>query len=501
MKLPDGLIRSRPLAVIVAVGTIWSVAWSLPRDFRIGNYVDDAHYAMLAKAIRLGGRYRTLNLPGQPPETKFPPAFPALLATGWSLQRSDPENLERLRSVNLWLVGAVAGALVLVGSGVLGVNPWVAAVFAVAGLLSPRTVELWTVPLSGPMLLLLLCLGTVLLAGGRSGWAVVCMVFAVYVRTVALPFLIGILAVEWFRSRRLRPPWGMLIGAAAGLVPWLRWQLLYAGVVPRAALGMHGSYGRWYVDSVGADPGLVLGRVPITNLVLSLRELGEGLLAVRSGPELLATALGGLVVFAAWRVRDRAPALMVGLIGYGLIVMLWPFPPARFVAALWPLVLIVAGSALSARWPAPLAALVALALTVPGVRTNQGVLTHRIRTRLSDATIARLRGRIPVDAVLASTNPPLHYLYFGVPTVPVQRMRTYEWYRHHSWDDAWGDGRDLVASIRTFDVTLVVTEGRGGEGSAVADVRAACPGFLEPAAAELGDTGPFRVDRRVPCDL
>ena len=115
-RIPRPRIQARSLAVIAAVAATWLTAWSMPRDFRVGNYVDDAHYAVLAKSLRTGQGYRTLNLPGQPPETKYPPGFPLLLASGWDPARTDAENLDRLRSVNLWLVGAVAAALTLLGT-------------------------------------------------------------------------------------------------------------------------------------------------------------------------------------------------------------------------------------------------------------------------------------------------------------------------------------------------------------------------------------------------
>lgn len=491
--------RTLLLAVACATVAIWAIAWSTPRDFRVGNYVDDAHYVMLAKAIRTGGRYRTLNLPGAPPETKYPPAFPLLLATTWSAHRSDAANLERLRWVNLWLVGAVAAALVLVGAVTFGLDPWVAAVLAVAGLVSPHTMELWTAPLSEPLFLLLVIVGTLLGTVRRPGWAVACLLGAVYVRTVAAPFLVGSVAAAGIAARRV--PVRLAVAVGAGLAPWLLWQVIQGGAVPDAAVGMHGSYGRWYFESLAADPGVVLLRVPVTNLLQSLQGLGEGVLAVRIADDLLATALGGLVLLGLWRVRARAPGLLIGLIGYGLIVLAWPFPPVRFVAAVWPLCLVAAGSAVPRRMVAAGVAGTALVLGLVAVRNGQGVLTHRIRTRLSDATIARLESRVPPGAVLATTNPPLYYLRFGTPAVPSQKMRSTEWYRTGSWEHAWGDGQDLLNLIETFAVTLVVAEGRPGEGSPIAEVRAACPDFLRPVDVSAPEEGPFRVDPQVGCAL
>ncbi len=53
----------RAWAVAAAVALGWLVALTAPRDFSVGNFVDDAHYAVLAKALREQGAYRTINLP------------------------------------------------------------------------------------------------------------------------------------------------------------------------------------------------------------------------------------------------------------------------------------------------------------------------------------------------------------------------------------------------------------------------------------------------------
>ena len=79
-------------------------------DPHCGEYHDDALYLVTARALAQGEGYRLASLPGAPPQTKYPPLYPALLAGLWRLWPDFPANLPLLKGLSL-LCGAAALAL------------------------------------------------------------------------------------------------------------------------------------------------------------------------------------------------------------------------------------------------------------------------------------------------------------------------------------------------------------------------------------------------------
>src|SRR5262249_36501777 len=72
-----------------------------------GESHDDAIYVTTAKALAEGEGYRQMFLPGAPPQTKYPPLYPALLAGLWKLWPDFPANLMLLKGLSL-VCGAAA---------------------------------------------------------------------------------------------------------------------------------------------------------------------------------------------------------------------------------------------------------------------------------------------------------------------------------------------------------------------------------------------------------
>ncbi len=465
----------RAWAVAAAVALGWLVALTAPRDFSVGNFVDDAHYAVLAKALREQGAYRTINLPDAPRETKYPPGFPSLLALVWSPDRTDPANLDALRWVNLSLVGALAAALAVLAMELFGISPPVAVAVAMIGLLHPGTAALWMVPLSEPLALLLLCTGLALIGSRRGTLGTVVLVMATYVRTLAGSFLVAALVLRWWQGDR-----GVkrdVVLAVLAFLPWAVWQLVNRGAVPEVLLGLYGSYGEWYLHALRTDWFTVIARVPLSNLLVILQEVGARLVGRALLPSLLVAASGVVVAWRLWVSRRDAPIVALGVALFFAVVLLWPFPPDRLVAGIWPLMLVVVAGSL--RRYAVGAVLVALAVAGPGYARGNAVFAHEGRGALSDALIAKVRPYIPPDAVLATTNPGLHYLSLGVHTVPGHRMRSYRAYRLGHWSTAWGLGDDLWDIVRRYQPGFVLVERRGFEGrSASGSLQGQCPAVL-----------------------
>lgn len=95
------LITAAVLALAV-MPSLWLLIHNL--DFpHFGVFTDDSTYFLNAQSLAAGDGYRMLSLPGTPPQTKYPPLFPLLLAIVWKLQPQFPANLP-LALTLVWLL-------------------------------------------------------------------------------------------------------------------------------------------------------------------------------------------------------------------------------------------------------------------------------------------------------------------------------------------------------------------------------------------------------------
>ncbi len=483
-----------------AAGCAWIIALATPRNFPTGIFGDDARYVVLAKSLRLEGRYRLLAIPGEPAETMYPPGFPALLALAWSPAASDAVNLDRLRWVNLALVGPLAGAVAVAGVEVFGLGTAVSAALAVGAVLAPAVMAFWTLPLSEPLWLILIVVGLTLQARGRSMAGVLLLVLAAYVRTVALAFLVGALLLRWRRAGGRRAAAEAAVAAAA-LAPWLAWTAAHAHDVPSALHGLYGSYAQWYLASLAADPVTVLFRVPLENAWLFLVAVGDAVTGFLPTGALVAVALGAVVAWAVWRSRSTAAAAVAGLGCYTLVVLLWPYPPRRFVGAVWPLALLAAAAAVRGFGARAVWAVAGVSLLVGAVGFARGAgVGEGRRGEGSAALIAAIRPLLPPGSVLASSNPLFYYLVLGVRGVPNARMRSYRYYRLGYWSTAWGLGDDLWAIVRRYHPTHLLVDRRGVNGRyAAGSLIRQCPGVLTDRWSTPAGEYLFQVRSDIPC--
>ena len=75
-----------------------------------GVYHDDGIYVATGKAIAEGKGYHLINLPGEPPQTKYPFLYPAVLSVFWKMWPAFPDNLALLQGFSL-LCSAMAIAI------------------------------------------------------------------------------------------------------------------------------------------------------------------------------------------------------------------------------------------------------------------------------------------------------------------------------------------------------------------------------------------------------
>src|SRR6266496_157726 len=81
------------LLIAVLAGSFTLYLFAVTPD-NFGFYHDDSLYAVTAKALATGEGYRIISLPGNPVQTKSPPAYPFLLSLIWRIYPSFPENVK-----------------------------------------------------------------------------------------------------------------------------------------------------------------------------------------------------------------------------------------------------------------------------------------------------------------------------------------------------------------------------------------------------------------------
>lgn len=382
-----------------------------------GVYYDDGVYLALGQSIAEGNGYAYANLPGNVPGVKYPPLYPAALASAWKLLPAYPENLGALKTMNAVFTGLAAALAFLVFVAAWGrprsldakgsIHPEVVVpdddgtrhvgsalaltVFGVACLLaysSAQMMVLATALLSEP-LFLLVGFTALWLAGRRDVHPVVIGLVAsaaLLTRGIGVAVVGAVLAGELLRrnlpiGRRVRRAALVAVGAVPSMAAWIAWSRLHAGEVPRPLAGQYGSYAEWY-----AGPGAGGGGLGFGGFGLSpgrLREIAAAhLTPFLSNLEMLwipnasatvanfvLAVLGFVAIVGAVRLAQRNPALSLFPFLYLLVVLASPYEPDRFFYAIIPtltLMLAAGGLALTERiredlpsWGGPLVALVA----------------------------------------------------------------------------------------------------------------------------------------------
>ncbi len=319
----------------------------------IGAAVDDAMYLILAKSLAAGQGYRSLNLPGQPVNTHFPPGYPAVLSLLWRVAPTFPGNLGlfRLFNVACLAVVAVGSARFVAGRG-LG-RTWALGVGIVTAISVPLLV-LGNLLLSEPffLALLLLTLGALEQFAAPSAthpsWSAarpavlgVAIGICILVRTHGI-VLVPAMVITLGAQRRWRDAGVLSACAVLCLLPWQLFTARHGHVLPAPLLGGYDSYTAWWIRGLH-EYGWSM--VPMT-LSRTIPEAGQMFAALFSPVRAGATpvtlcALAVLVATAVAAWWRRIPVTILFLSGYLTIVAVWPFQPSRFIWGVWPLILML----------------------------------------------------------------------------------------------------------------------------------------------------------------
>jgi len=314
-----------------------------------GQCHDDGIYTVTAKALAEGDGYRLVSLPGEPPQTKYPPLYPAVLALLWKLWPAFPDNLLLLKGFSLLCGAAFLGVvylyLVRFGHATRGLAFGACLLCAV----HPSFVFFAVVTMSEMLFGLLTVamlwwLETALRRPERHGPADflggLLLALPFLCRSIGLLFLPLGLLMLWQSGKRWR--WAAL-GALTATLPWLLWSHVAANECRGDPVrGYYTDYLGWW--TAHGLPALV--QVLRTNLLLITAKISGLLLDGATGPlqangQLALWSLlnvpAGLAALAVLGIDvKRGRPLATLLASYLLLVCLWPWVPQRFVVALAP---------------------------------------------------------------------------------------------------------------------------------------------------------------------
>jgi 4-amino-4-deoxy-L-arabinose transferase-like glycosyltransferase len=335
------------------------------------NGGDTAGYVTLAHSLLEQGTYTDLWHPGQPPHTKYPPVFPALLAVAitlgartWAALKVVPALFTTLSvmAVYLWAkgrrgapFGALVALLTAACNAVLWSSHWE---LSDPPFLALTFLSLWVYDRALVPAAAVAPPGTELRAGHKTAWltaGAVATGLAYFTRSAGLPLLVA--AGVWLLVKKKVRAAAALTASVGGL--GLLWSL-------RGGQGAQYVSEFWMIDPYQPE----LGRVGLANLVQRVVENAGSYMTVHVPVGLTGLRAGvfvgflGIVLFAlagwgwARRLRQRPGVAELFMPLYLGLILLWPqvWSGDRFALPLFPLLLFYSGEVilhLTERVPAP----------------------------------------------------------------------------------------------------------------------------------------------------
>ena len=444
-----------PLALVAVAGVGLVTGLAIVDALPVGVVADDAFYVILARSLATGQGYHALNLPGHPAGTHFPPGYPALLALLSFIAPAFPASVVVFKACNAVFLAAsaVLVARLLRRRLEMGAG-WCVAVGVVTAVSVPLLIlsnlvlsELFFLALVLALLVALermvdepaSTVRVILLGVAIGGCALVRTHGVVLVPAAALVLL---------ARRRWRDTLLLTAAAIVTLLPWQLWTARHGGQLPAPLLGMYDSYAAWWLRGVRQLGPSMIGqtvRKTTTETSVMLSVLFSPL-RTDAGRAATKVALAALTVAGAIAMRRRIPVTLLFMAGYLFIVLIWPFQTARFVWAVWPLLLavVVAGgwAAVTQRgWRVPVRVALAAALVwiaagygayeLRGIRGAWWSSLARANAPRMATTVQWVATHTAPGEIVATEYEGAVWLYTGrqalpiIPLTPAQYLRDY----------------------------------------------------------------------------
>lgn len=329
----SGTRASRWFAAAIGIASAL-LAYAFTGPLAIGGH-DEGVYLATARALAESGEYRLINLPSAPLQTKYPPAYAALLALTKRGLHLDPQQVRPLKAINAACLIAIVFLTSELARTLSGGSPGVS---VVAALLTGSSLALVSQVdlIVSDLLFVALLLGALVTMERRSPVQTMiagCLLgAATLTRTVGLAAILGALSHEATRPSR-RSLW-LLVPALTISGAWFLWSAAY-----RAHVGpiedYYVVYGSFMWLNALSEPAFTW-RVVFANVLEYLKAAP----LIFGVPELVTAA--ALVVGAAlgvWSVRRHVllrHALPMGTV-YGVVVVGFPYAFSRYLLPAVPL--------------------------------------------------------------------------------------------------------------------------------------------------------------------
>jgi hypothetical protein len=327
-------------AVAIALAALTVIAGAAVITFGVcGVYHDDAVYVSTAKALAEGRGYRLINLPAAPLQTRYPILYPAGLAIIWRSWPAFPANLAVLQSVSV-VMSAASIALGYLYARRVQRSPRLIAAFGLALCATAPTFAYFSTQTLSEIpfaLTLIVVLWIVAAELGRSPSTrrrdiVVGLAIAVpaLIRLVGLAIVLPTLWTLWRRNRRIA---GYAVGTLVALAAWFGWVYWarQGAAAARIAMNTPDSWD-WFGSLVSRGLRHTAGYNALILTVATADIFPAGWKA-RIG---IAFPILGLITWVAVATRVRR-GVAPPLIAYAALIVVWPWPPGRFLVPLWPL--------------------------------------------------------------------------------------------------------------------------------------------------------------------
>lgn len=417
-----------PIAILVLIMPVYACYLVQPAA---GAFHDDGIYLVNALSLASGHGFRTISLPDELYQTKYPFLYPAILAVLWKLFPAFPANLLIFKLVSLgatvfWAYASYRLALRETNDPIIA--RWIAVV-----LLTLPWVLFLSATTMPEALFALACTASLLMSEDDSytkliaGAALASAAFLL--RSAGAALLVAWLIVLISRRRwRSAAIFSTVVGVVVG--PWLIWQAAHPATLDFV--------GRYYTKfnyqrifgSAGANPLNALSTLaticPLGGIqfgsISTLFQLMAGLLCI----------VGLIRSFANRDFSLSAVWFAVNL----AIVFCWLFSPVRYQVPLYAVALTLLTKAVRCARPAFVLILAIFALINMGdlfilrqVTSQQGSPTWALRP--SDSWPQTLKGMLwlrdhtPRDSVVAANCDPSVFLYTGRKAIRAFNVEQY----------------------------------------------------------------------------
>lgn len=361
-------------ALVVALLILFLTTYYLRLDHVVGMFRDDAWYALLAKALATGQGYTLINSPTQGIVPIYPPLYSSILSLIFRIAPQFPENVFLLKSVSI-VAMLIASILAYFYFLTRDCSKGLAIVLAAVVGLSPGLVFIATSSLMSECVYLMIQLGSIILIhksthtlnSHRSNLLVFLGGFllslAFLTRSVAIAFLVAAVINLVIKSQ-LKKASLLLLGSIIIAGPWLIYSNLHRPTkAQRAEVNSYVliPYTEQFWDrmaGISSSGTITLSELPnrivenLSTIVFSdmgavvaplvFPALNQGLAERQTTYHLLISLIISLLIILGYVqcVLHKRTAVEEAFPLYLLIVVLWPFPPFRFLLPLIPFFLL-----------------------------------------------------------------------------------------------------------------------------------------------------------------